>query len=153
MRVRAGWHAIAILLFAVATLEPRVGHADDRTVTLRRAVGNVLLGPFDVALSPAVTAKGLYENATEANYSPGAIAALELLGGAGWYFPVTAGTSALRILAGFLEMPVGAILLVSKSFTAWEPDPFFQVVDKPAIVSFPNAPIPIVFGVNYLAGR
>lgn len=153
MRVRARWHAVGILLFAVAALEPRVAHARaERTDTLRRAVANVLLGPLDVALSPAVTAKALYQNAREANYSTAGTVALEVLGGPGWYLPITAGAGAFRVLSGLLEMPLGLALLVSKSFTNWEPAAFFEVRGKPAIVSYPNAAVPITFGVNYLAG-
>ncbi len=117
MRIRARWHAVGILLVALAA--PRMAHAaGDRTDTLRRAVANVLLGPLDVALSPVVTVQALYDNAKAANYS---------------------------------EMPVGLTLLVSKSFTDWQPAPFFEVHGKPAMVSFPSAVIPIEFGVNYLA--
>jgi len=47
--------------------------------------------------------------------------ALELLGGAGWFFPITAATGVFRLWSGFAEMPVGLTLLVSKSFTDWEP--------------------------------
>jgi hypothetical protein len=122
-----------------------------RTDTLRRAVANVLLGPFDVALSPAVTGQALYANAKAANYSLPATVALELLGGAGWFFPITAATGVFRVLSGFAEIPVGLTLLVSKSFTDWEPAPFFEVHGKPAMVSYPSAVIPIAFGVNYLA--
>ena len=56
MQIRARWHAVGILLVALAA--PRVAHAaGGRTDTLRRAVANVLLGPLDVALSPVVTAQ------------------------------------------------------------------------------------------------
>ena len=152
MRIRAKWPAVGILLVAVAAMEPRVAYAaGDRTDTLRRAVANVLLGPLDVALSPAVTVRALYENSRAANYPPAATAALELLGGAGWFFPLSAATGVFRIWSGFAEIPVGLTLLVSKSFTDWEPAPFFEVSEKAAMVSYPNAAIPIVFGVNYLA--
>jgi len=127
--------------------------ADDRTETLRRAVGNVLQGPLDVALSPVVTAQTLYANAKAENYSLPATATLELLGGAGWFFPVTAATGVFRIWSGFAEIPVGLALLVSKSFTKWEPPALFDVADKPAMVSYPHAVIPIAFGLNYLASR
>jgi len=123
-----------------------------RTDTLRRAVSNVLLGPLDVALSPAVTVQALYANAKAANYSPPATVALELLGGAGWFFPLTAATGVFRMWSGFAEMPVGLALLVSKSFTDWEPAPFFEVREEPALVSCPNPVIPLKFGVNYFGG-
>jgi hypothetical protein len=153
MRRRARWHAVGILAIAIVTLATGPARAAGRTDTLRRGVANVLLGPFDVALSPVVTAKGLYENASAAGYSLPEIAVLELIGGPGWFLPVTAGTGIFRIMSGFGEIPVGLVLLVSKSFTSWEPDPFFETAGKPALVSVPNAPIPIAFGVNYLAGR
>ena len=149
MRIRARWHAVGILLVALAA--PRVAHAaGDRTDTLRRAVANVLLAPLDVALSPVVTVQALYDNAKAANYSPPATVALELLGGAGWFFPVTAATGVFRMWSGFAEVPVGLTLLVSKSFTSWEPAPFFEMRGKAAMVSYPSAVIPIEFGVNYL---
>ena len=150
MQIRARWHAVGILLVALAA--PRVAHAGgERTDTSRRAVANVLLGPLDVALSPVVTAQALYANAKAANYSAPATVALELLGGAGWFFPITAATGVFRLWSGFAEMPVGLTLLVSKSFTDWAPPPFFEVRGKPAMVSCPSAVIPIEFGVNYLA--
>ena len=150
MRIRVRWRAVGMLLIALAA--PRMAHAGGaRTDTLRRAVSNVLLGPFDVALSPAVTAQALYANAKAANYSLPATVALELLGGAGWFFPVTAATGVFRLWSGFAEMPVGLTLLVSKSFTDWQPPPFFDVHGKPAMVSYPSAVIPLEFGVNYLA--
>jgi len=154
MRRRARRLAVAILLLAITVLPVRPARAEGgRTDTLRRAVGNVLLGPLDVALSPVVTAQGLHENASAAGYSVPAIVALELIGGAGWFLPVTAGTGIFRILSGFAEIPVGLTLLVSKSFTNWQPDAFFEVAGKPALVSVPHAPIPVAFGINYLAGR
>ena len=149
MQIRARWHAVGILLVALAA--PRVAHAGGgRTDTLRRAVANVLLGPLDVALSPVVTIQALYANAEAANYSPPATVALELLGGGGWFFPLTAATGVFRMWSGFAEMPVGLTLLVSKSFTSWEPAPFFEMRGKAAMVSYPSAVIPIEFGVNYL---
>ena len=152
MRIRARWYAIGILLLATAASEPRGAYAaGDRTNTLRRAVANVLLGPFDVALSPVVTVQTLRANARAANYSPAATVALGLVGGTAWFLPVSAAPGAFRIWGGFAEIPIGLALLVSKSFTNWEPEPFFEVSDKAALVSYPNAPIPIVFGVNYLA--
>jgi len=153
MRRRARWHAVGILAIAIVALATGPARAGGRTDTLRRGVANVLLGPFDVALSPVVTAKGLYENASGAGYSVPATVALELIGGPGWFLPVTATTGIFRIMSGFGEIPLGLVLLVSKSFTSWEPDALFETAGKPALVSFPNAPIPIAFGVNYLAGR
>jgi len=96
MQIRARWHAVGILLVALAA--PPVAHAaGGRTDTLRRAVANVLLGPLDVALSPVVTIQALYANAKAANYSPPATVALELLGGGGWFFPLTAATGVFRM--------------------------------------------------------
>jgi hypothetical protein len=153
MRTRAGWHAVGLLAIAIIALATGPACAAGRADTLRRGVANVLLGPFDVALSPIVTARGLYENASAAGYSLPETVVLELIGGPGWFLPVTAGTGIFRIMSGFGEIPLGVVLLVSKSFTKWEPDPFFETAGKPALVSVPNAPIPIAFGVNYLAGR
>ena len=152
MRIRARWLAVGIVSVALVTPGPRVAHAEgDRTETLRRAVSNALLGPLDVALSPVVTVQALYQNATAANYPPGATAALELIGGGGWFFPLTATSGVFRIWSGLAEIPVGLTLLVSKSFTSWEPAPFFEVRGKPALVNYPSAVIPITFGINYLA--
>ena len=152
MRIRARWYAVGTLLVAIAAADPRVAYAaGDRTVTLRRAVSNALLGPFDVVLSPAVTVQALAENASNEHYSPAATAALELIGGAGWFFPVNVAAGCFRIWSGLFEIPVGLTLLVTKSFTNWEPPPFFEVNDKPALVKYPDTALPIVLGVNYLA--
>ena len=97
MRRRVRPLAVGFLLLAIAVLVAGTARAaGDRTTTLRRAVGNVLLGPFDVALSPVVTAQGVYESSRAAGYSVPTTAVLELIGGAGWYLPVTAGTASGR---------------------------------------------------------
>jgi hypothetical protein len=154
MGMRARCVAVASLLVALAVMAPRMARAaDDRTTTLRRAVGNVLQGPLDVALSPVVTGQALYGSSQAENYSVPATATLGLIGGAGWFCPLTAATGVFRMWSGFAEIPVGLVLLVSKSFTKWEPPPFFDVGDKPAMVSHPDAVIPIAFGVNYLQSR
>ena len=154
MRVRARWYVVGLLMVAVAAREPRPAYAEgDRTATLRRAVSNVLLGPLDVALSPIVTVQALDANARAAGYPWPATAALELLGGGGWFFPLTAVTGVFRMWSGFAEIPVGLALLVSKSFTNWEPGAFFEVREEPALVSWPNLVMPVKFGVNYFGGQ
>src|SRR5437016_3408020 len=130
MRTRARWHAVGILAIAIVAVATGRARAGGRTDTLRRGVANVLLGPFDVALSPVVTAKGLYENASAAGYSVPAIVVLELTGGPGWFLPITAGTSIFRIMSGLGEIPLGLVVLVSKSFSSWEPDPLFETAGK-----------------------
>jgi len=153
MQVRGRWYLVGLLVVAVAARGPRPAYAEgERTATLRRAVSNVLLGPLDVALSPVVTVQALGVNARAAGYPWPATAALELLGGGGWFLPLTAVTGVFRMWSGFAEMPVGVAVLVSKSFTDWEPAPFFEVREEPALVSCPNPVIPLKFGVNYFGG-
>ena len=150
MRVRARWCVVGLLMVVVAA---RPAYAEgDRTATLRRAVSNVLLGPLDVALSPVVTVQALEANARAAGNSWPATAALELLGGVGWFLPVTAAAGVFRLWSGLAEMPVGLALLVSKSFTPWEPSAFFEIREETALVSCPNPVIPVKFGVNYFGG-
>jgi len=154
MRVRPRWYVVGVLLIVVVARAPRLAHAEgDRTETLRRAVSNVLLGPLDVALSPVVTAQALSTSAEAAGYSWLGTGALELIAGPGWYFPVTATAGVFRVWSGLAEMPVGLALLVTKSVTNWQPPAFFDVHEEPAMVSQPDAVIPIKFGVNYLGGE
>ena len=140
------------LLFLVVTVcAPRPTSAQgDRTATLRRAVSNAVFGPLDVALSPVVTAQTLYERGRMEKYSWPGIAALELIGGPGFFFPSNAAAGAFRTWAGLFEIPVGLGLLVSKSFTDWEPPALFDLHEEPALVDHPNDVIPVKFGVEYL---
>jgi len=142
--------AVGFLLLAVAVWEPRAAGADGRAATLQRAVSNTLMGPLDVALSPVVTAKTVYERSRADDYSwPGTVA-MTLLGGAGFFFPTNAAAGCFRIWAGLFELPLGVGMLVARSFTDWEPPEFFEVSEAPALVDQPNAILPIKFGVQYL---
>lgn len=153
MRAHARWWVIGFLLLAVVAIAPRAARAqDDRTETLRRATSNMLMGPLDVVLSPAVTVRALYDGSKASNESVPAMLATELFGGAGFYFPVTAAAGFFRTWSGVIEMPIGLVLLGTKSFTKWQPPALFTVGDEPAMVNHPDSAIPVKFGVQYLGG-
>jgi len=147
---RARSYVVGCLLLAVAVW-PSAACADgERTATLQRAVSNTIMGPLDVALSPVVTAQTLYAKGKAENYSWPSIIALELVCGPGAFFPANAAAGFFRTWVGVMEIPVGLGLLVSKSFTNWEPPAFFELRDEPAMVNLANPVIPITFGVQYL---
>ena len=151
MRVRRGRLAVAGLVAVLLSCAPGTAAAesDGRAATLQRAVGNMLLGPFDIALTPAVMARTLWVNGRAAGYGPAGRATFGLLG-TGWLLPLTAATGAFRTWSGLIELPIGLGLLATKSFIDWTPPPLFDVEREPAMIDYPNAVVPIKIGVDYI---
>jgi len=143
---------VASVVTVLVTLGPETIRAESegRAATLQRAAGNVLGGPFDVALTPVVAARALWANGKAAGYDAAGMISLGIIGSA-WMLPLNGVTGLFRIWSGLIELPIGLGLLASKSFTDWQPPALFDVEHDPAIVDYPNRVVPIKFGVSHLA--
>jgi hypothetical protein len=146
---RRFWSLIAGVAILASTLQAGPALAN-RADTLRRAGENIVQGPLDLLLTPAVAGHTLGRNIRVAQYNiPGAVVAGIV--GYPWLFWTTGFAAGFRLWSGLLEFPVGLGLLVSKSFTDWEPAPFFDVARDPAMVDYPNDVFNWKFGTYYIA--
>ena len=114
--------------------------------TLVRSLQNLILFPFDVALSPIVGGKAIWEKwrdsddttAVKWGYAPFAPI---------WGISVQAGASVLRGVSGALELLPGLVLL---PFDA-EMDPLYDLAEtQPALVDQEAGPVKFRLGVDYL---
>lgn len=135
--------AAALGLLVVAA--PGVSHAGAKTLT--RSFQNLLLFPFDMALSPYVGGKAIFTawrssddtKAVKYGYAPFAPI---------WGIGVQTGASVIRGVAGALELLPGLVLL---PFDA-EMNPLYDLPEnQPALVDQQAGPVKIKFGVDYLA--
>ncbi|MCU0669945.1 MAG: hypothetical protein MUF70_11430 [Myxococcota bacterium] len=139
----------SVLLAAVLALgivvAPGVSHA--RGKTLARSMQNLILFPFDLALSPYVGGKAVFlawkdsddTKAVKYGYAPFAPI---------WGISVQAGASIIRGVAGALELLPGLVLL---PFDA-EMDPLYDLPEtQPALVDQEAGPVRFKFGIDYLA--
>jgi hypothetical protein len=113
--------------------------------TLKRALGNVLLAPMDLVLSPAVAARSIYKNLKDVDDSFGVRVAYTLPGFV-WNTGVQIGCAAVRELAGLIELGPGLAL----AFFEPDLDPLFAPVERAeALVDIETELLYVKFGVNY----
>jgi hypothetical protein len=117
----------------------------ERATTLKRATGNVVQGPMDFLLTPQTVVRSVMYTAETRDYAPWQTAMYAPVA-ATWIGGLNLVASGYRIFAGLLEVPVGVVLLGSKSFTNWEPEPFFEPGANPAIFDEGDWK----FGVQYI---
>jgi hypothetical protein len=145
---------IAVALLASSTLAVAADtkgteDLEQRSTTLRRATGNVVQGPLDMALTPAVVVRSVKYTAETREYEWWQTAAYAPLA-ATWIGGLNLVSGGYRMFAGLLEVPVGMVLLGSKSFTNWEPEPFFETHSNPAIEEYPGMVFDWRCGVQYI---
>lgn len=97
--------ALAIPLLAVA---PGAAHAT--TATLKRSVQNLLFFPVDMALSPYVATRTVY-NQWSSSGDTDAVKIAYPLPGVAWAISVNMGAAMLRGVAGALELLPGIVLI------------------------------------------
>lgn len=135
--------AAALALLVVAT--PGVSHARGKTLT--RSMQNLVLFPLDLALSPFVGGKAIF-NAWKDSDDTKAVKYGYALFAPIWGISVQAGASVIRGVAGALELLPGLVLL---PFDA-EMDPLYDLPEtQPALVDQEAGPVRIKFGIDYLA--
>jgi len=113
--------------------------------TLKRSVSNIVLFPLDLALSPVVAGKTVYQNLQDIDDSTAVRVAYPVPGFV-WVTFVQAGAAVLRGVTGVFEFLPGLGLL----FFDADLDPLFDPVeDNEALVDFETPVINLKFGVSY----
>ncbi len=114
----------AVLVVGVLLLGLAPGPAAATPDTLRRGLGNIMMGPFDMALSPIQGIYTVARNLKEIDDSPGVRLAFAIPGW-GWLTMVNFGGGMIRTLTGTLEIIPGVILFASEA----DMDPLFDPVE------------------------
>ncbi len=78
--------------------------------TFKRAMTNLLFGPFDIALSPIVGPRSVYQNLQDIDDTTGVRIAYAVPGVA-WNTAFNIGGGMLRVMSGLLEIVPGILLL------------------------------------------
>jgi hypothetical protein len=129
--------ALALLVASPAGATPE---------TLKRSFSNLLMAPLDLVLSPYTGAKSAVVNIQDIDDSRGVRIAY-FVPGVIWNIGLSLGTSALRAVAGVLEMGPGLVLV---PFDA-DLDPMFAPAERQeAMVDTEIPGMYIKFGVFYL---
>lgn len=119
---------LALLLLAPA---PVLASPD----TLRRSFSNMLMGPFDMILSPIVGGLTLARNLQDIDDSPG-VRVVYALPGWVWLTGLNFGAGGIRTFTGVLEVIPGVLLF---PFADTDVDPLFDpVVDAGALIEIEN---------------
>jgi hypothetical protein len=122
--------------------------ASATTATLKRSVQNLTLWPLDLALSPVVACKTVYDNLNSINDSTGVRIAYPIPGVI-WTTAVQVGASVLRGVTGVFELVPGLILAPLDA----DMDPLFDPAEEnPALVDYDNPVYRVKFGTNYTTG-
>jgi hypothetical protein len=133
--------ALGLSLLCVA---PRPAHAGYET--LKRALGNLLFAPLDLALSPVVAGKTVYTHLRDVDDTR-AVQIAYAVPGYFWVTGVQAAAAGIRAATGCIELLPGIGLL---AFPGTEMSPLFDPVEKSdALVDFPNPAVNVKFGVDY----
>jgi hypothetical protein len=138
--VVAGW----ILALALATAgAPGTAHATGET--LKRATGNLLMGPLDMVLSPVVAGKTIVTNMREIEDTIPVRVAYAV---PGYVFltGVQLGASTIRMIAGVLEFIPGLGLV----FFDTDLDPLYDPVERgEGLVDYDTRFMRFKFGIDY----
>ncbi len=140
---RFSTHAAALVAALMLVAAP--GEANATFATLKRSVGNMLQAPLDLALSPIVAAKAVYDNLRDVDDSPGVRFVYPI---PGWIFitGVNMGASVLRGIGGVIEFIPG----IGLALTDADLTPTFDLVDRTqALVEYETPVIDIKFGNLY----
>lgn len=135
--------AVGVLAVGLLAIAPGTAHATGET--LKRATSNVLMGPFDIALSPIVAGKTIVTNMREIDDTT-AVRVTYALPGYVFLTGVQAGAGVIRIVAGILEFVPGLGLL----FFDTDLDPLYDPVERgEALVDYDTRFLNVKFGIDY----
>jgi hypothetical protein len=136
---------IALAVGGLAAVPPV---ASATPATFKRSIENLTQWPLDLALSPVVAGKTIYENLNSVDDSTGVRIAYPIPGYI-WTTSVQVGASVLRGVTGVFEFLPGLFLL---PFDA-DMDPLFDpAAENEGLVDFDNSIYHVKFGINYTAG-
>lgn len=132
---------VAGLGLAVAMAAP----AQASPETLRRSMGNILFGPFDIALSPVTSGRIIYNNLRDIDDSPW-VRIVYPLPGYVWVMGINIGGGILREVTGLIELVPG----IGLYFLEADLDPLYDPIERgDALVDIETDPLLIKFGMNY----
>ena len=113
--------------------------------TLKRSVSNIVLFPLDLALSPVVAGKTVYQNLQDIDDSTAVRVAYPVPGFV-WVTFVQAGAAVLRGVTGVFEFLPGLGLLPFEA----DLDPIFDMAEEnEALVDFETPVYDLKFGISY----
>jgi hypothetical protein len=112
--------ALVVALILASSSTPAAASPD----TLRRGLGNIMMGPFDMLLAPVQGFKTVYQNIQDVDDSTGVRVAYAVPGVA-WLTMLNFGCGMIRILTGALEVPPGVLLFGFES----DIEPLFDPVE------------------------
>jgi len=134
--------AAAVLVYGLAAAGP-VGASPE---TLKRSVGNILFGPFDIACAPIVGSQTVYRNVQDVDDSMW-VRVVYVLPGVVWNTTLEAGSGIIRTMSGLIELLPGIGLIPFKA----DLDPIFSPVEKSdALVDQDTPVLNFKFCVNYV---
>ena len=137
---------LACALTLAALVAPSPAQAGGET--LKRAMGNLLFGPIDLAVSPITAGVVEYRNLRNIEDTRG-VQIFYAVPGYLWLTGLHAGASVLRTLSGALELLPGLALV----FTDAELDPIFDPTDRgeAVLLDYGTPVIDVKIGVDYTA--
>jgi hypothetical protein len=143
MRLQRGFALAAAV--AVPTLAG-AAPAGASPETLKRSVGNILFGPFDIVCAPIVGSRTVYHNIQDIDDSMWVRVAY-VLPGVAWNTTLQAGSGIIRTMTGLIELLPGIGLLPFEA----DLDPLFAPVEKSdALVDVDTPVLNFKFGVDYV---
>ncbi len=132
----AGLLAGALLLASPASATPE---------TLKRSVGNIIQAPIDMALSPVVATRTVYQNLRDIDDTVGVRIAY-VVPGIAWNTGVQAMAAVIREITGLLELVPGLGLF----FLDADLDPLYAPIERGnALVDVDTTFIHWKFGIDY----
>lgn len=134
--------AAAAVLAALASASPAQAGPD----VLKRAVGNIVFAPIDMALSPFIAANTLYTNLRNVDDSLGVRVAYVPMGFA-WNTGVQAMGAITREITGLIELLPGIGLF----FLDADIDPLLAPVERGnALMTVESEIFPVKIGIDYI---
>ena len=141
-RARRALGTLLALGLALAAAPP----ASASPETLKRSVGNILFGPFDIVFSPVVGSQAVYRNIQDIDDSMW-VRVVYVLPGVAWNTTLQAGSGIIRCMTGVIEFLPGLGLLPFEA----DLDPIFAPPEKAdALVDRETPVLDVKFGVNYV---
>jgi hypothetical protein len=137
--IAAGW------LLALALVAGAPGTAQATGATLKRATSNLLMAPFDMALSPIVAAKTIVTNMRTIDDSM-PVRVVYAVPGYVFLTGVQLGASTIRLISGIFEFIPGLGLV----FFDTDLDPLYAPAERgEALVDYDARFLNVKFGIDY----
>ena len=137
--------ALAVALGLVLAATPGTASAEADASQICRSGMNILLFPFDIALSPFITAKDMHYGLTEVDDEP-IIQLVSTVPGYAYLTAVQIGGSVIRLIAAMLEIPGGFVAL----WTGNASGALYRSQDESwNMYNADFGPCPVRFGVSY----